>query len=417
MKVLLRQLGWNTLAAAPLAPTFGGKLSAIKRGTNADVLLTGATGLVGGAVLARLLERDPTVTVHCLIRANDAPTLEQRRLDVLRRTGSEHHGARVYAVAGDVCAPGLGLADPARLAARIHTIVHTAASTRFNLPLDEARDANVRPVEELVDFAMQCEREGGFGHIHHVSTAFVAGSGSGVLSEPPLDPVGPFHNSYEQTKWEAEQVLRAAAVPMVISRPSIIVGDSRTGATPHFRVIYEPMKWVYFKSRTEGSEHAAGGSSGMTDVLPCRPNVRLDVVPVDFVADGIVEMLFKRETIGGVFHLGAGPKHAITIDEAIDLVLETGNAILARRNQPPVPRPTIITPEMVEAEPALKELFDLGEQVMSLYLPYALEEQLFDSSATAAVLNHDDFMPPEPRDYFPTLIEYAAAHNFGRPVR
>ena len=392
-------------------------MSAIERGTNADVLLTGATGLVGGAVLARLLERDPTVTVHCLIRANDARTLEQRRLEVLRRIGSEHHASRVQAVAGDVAVPGLGLTDARSLAGRIHTIVHTAASTRFNLPLDEARDANVRPVEALVDFAMQCDREGSFGHLHHVSTAFVAGSGSGVLSEPPLEPVGPFHNSYEQTKWEAEQVLRGTSLPTVISRPSIIVGDSRTGATPHFRVIYEPMKWVYVRSLRERSDDMNGNPSRNTDILPCRPDVRLDVVPVDFVANGIVEMLFRHEAVGGVFHLGAGPKHAITIDEMIDLSLETANAILARRNRPPVPRPTIITPEMADADPALKELFELGEQVLSLYLPYGLEEQLFDSSATATVLNRDDFMCPEPRDYFPTLIEYAVAQNFGRSRR
>ena len=378
------------------------------------VLLTGATGLVGGALLPRLLAVDPAVTVWCLLRAADATVLEQRRARLLVDAGvtPEDHD-RVLAVAGDVGAPALGIAYPDALAAQIDTIVHTAASTRFDLSLDAARRINVGSVENIIEFARLAQQHGKFDRVHHVSTAYVAGDHAGVIGSPPTEPLGPFRNTYEQSKWEAEEVLRAAgdSVPFTISRPSIIVGDSVTGATPHFRVLYEPMKWVYFSNHSDG-----GAPSKLTDVLPVRPAIRLDVVPVDFVADTIVALLSCDDAIGEVFHITAGPDHALTIDETVDMVLAATNDYLAEVGRPPMARPRLVSPEMLEADPELRETFELAESVMSLYMPYGLREQTFNADATLEVLGDTQRECPHPRDYYAKIVRYATEANYGRPT-
>jgi thioester reductase-like protein len=248
-----------------------------------------------------------------------------------------------------------------------------------------------------------------------VSTAYVAGDAAGVVTEPPREPHGPFRNTNEQSKWEAEQVVHRASdvVPTTISRPSIIVGDSRTGATPHFRVLYEPMKWIYFNSRGDG----ASFTNKRADVLPCRPDVRLDAVPVDHVADHLVALTFADATAVGVFHVSAGPAHALTIEQTVDVMLEAGNRMLEARGRPPVPRPTIVSPEMLDGSSELRELFALGEELMSAYMPYGLREQLFDPAGTDDALGGALAECPDPRTYYPVLVEYATANDYGRQAR
>jgi thioester reductase-like protein len=380
------------------------------------VLLTGATGLVGQAVLPRLLAHDPDIVVFCVIRAPDAATLDARRADLLARSGVGADDAhRVVGVAGDVERDDLGIAAADDVAAQVDVVVHAAANTRFGLPIDEARNVNTAAARRVAEFALAADAAGGCRRLHHISTAYVAGDAEGVVAVPPLDPIGGFRNTYEQTKWEAEQEIRAVAdrIPVTITRPSIVVGDSRTGATPHFRVLYEPMKWVYFHSRSDG----ASFSDKRGNVLPCRPDVRLDVVPVDYVADAVVALTQSDGAIGGTHHVSAGPERALTIAETVDIVLDTGNRLLEARGEPPVERPTLVSPDMLAENAELRELFALGEDLMAAYLPYGLREQLFDPAATLDVLGDALGPCPDPREYYPVIVEYASAHNFGRSRR
>jgi hypothetical protein len=152
-------------------------------------------------------------------------------------------------------------------------------------------------------------------------------------------------------------------------------------------------------------------------VLPCRPDVRLDVVPVDYVADAIVALTSSARALGGTFHLSAGPARSLTIEETVDIVLEAGNRLLVRRGEPAVERPTLVSPEMLAENEELREIFALGEELMASYLPYALREQLFDPASTLEALESALGPCPDPRGYYPTLIEFASAHNFGRTRR
>jgi len=360
------------------------------------ILLTGATGFLGGELLPRLLGAAPAATVVCLVRARDAAELERRAQALLADVPlAARDAARVRVLAGDVRAPDLGLgAARAALAREVRAVVHAAASTRFDLELAEARRSNVAGTANVLAFA----RLAG-AHLHHVSTAYVVGDRCGVFgAEPAGGARPPFHNSYEESKWEAEALLSDAArdLHITVYRPSIIVGDSRSGRTRHFRVLYDPFKWVIY---------------GKTSLLPCRPEVRVDVVPVDFVCDALVALGARPDAPGATWVLSAGPERALAIGEILALAEPIVNGWLAARGQPVIAVPRIVSPDA--ATPELADLFALGAAVMRTHVPYMLRELLFEPGASERALAGAGLRCPPLRSYLRVLLEFALERRFG----
>ena len=264
------------------------------------VLLTGATGFVGGEILDRLLEQHEG-TVYALVRAENDETAAARL---------KPH-ARLRVLAGDIEEPGLGL-DPAaadELCTELTTVIHCAASVSFGMELAAQRRINVDGTRHVVELAERCER---LERLTYISTAYVSGEPRGVFREDQLDVGQSFRNPYERSKFEAERMIRerAAGLPLQILRPSIVVGDSRTGRTSAFNVLYGPLKAF---------------ARGRIPAIPARRSSPVDIVPVDYVADRVVELAMGGPD--GTFHLVAG-RNATTVDRLLDLDLD-----------PPRPRP------------------------------------------------------------------------------
>jgi thioester reductase-like protein len=363
-----------------------------------DILLTGATGLVGGELLPRFLAAWPEATVYCLIRARDAEHLEQRRVELLERMGLPGGCDRVVAVAGDVSQPGLGIADP-DLPLRIAHLFHAAAGTRLDGSLDAAREINLLGTQHALDFARRAKSAGALQCLHYVSTAFVTGDLPGTLVESASDEPGSFRNPYERSKWEADRLIgdAAAELPAICYRPSIIVGDSRTGRTVHFRVLYDPIKWILH---------------GKIEILPCDPAVRVDVVPVDYVCDAIVALARLPEARGRTLNITAGPANAANIEQLLDIVAVAVIDYETERGLELSTKPRIVSPND-EASKNLGRMFELSANVMRTHLPYMLSEQLFDPAAAEALLGPDGPKCPHLADYMATLIVYGLDHNFG----
>ena len=234
------------------------------------VLLTGATGHVGTALLP-LLTADPDVTVFALVRAKDEAHLAERAARLV-----EVGGPRIVALRGDVTAPDLGLStrDQERVAAEVTALIHSAASVRFDMPEDKAATENIASTEGMLALARRLADRGRLTRLDHVSTAYVAGTRLGRVLENECDEGQDFRNSYEWSKCQAEKKVRAAVaegLPVAVHRPSIVVGDSRTGKTEAFNVLYWPLM-LYAR--------------GWWRIFPGRPDTLVDVVPVDFVEIG-----------------------------------------------------------------------------------------------------------------------------------
>jgi 2-alkyl-3-oxoalkanoate reductase len=240
------------------------------------ILVTGAAGLIGGEVCARLAQAGHRVSA--LVRSNP---------NVLANDGTPAAVAEV--LAGDLAREGMGLEPEVleRLAGEIDLVLHCAALTRFDLKEGAYRATNIDGTARALDLA----RRAGAGFLH-VSTAYVCGGRSGSIGEDDALPSGGFTNGYEASKAAAEALVRASGVPFIIARPSIVVGDSRTGAIRQFDTIYAAFKLI---------------AEGRVRHMPVSQGATLDFVPLDHVAAGIAALVERFEAAqGGAYHLVSG---------------------------------------------------------------------------------------------------------------
>jgi thioester reductase-like protein len=349
------------------------------------VFLTGATGFLGMEVMARLLERGDR-DVIALVRAADDVAAQERLQGILAKLWADPspYRARARAVAGDVTAPGLGM-DPgtrSHVAEEVSAVMHCAASISFDLPLDEARAINVEGTREIIGFAREAKNSGRLDRFIHVSTAYVAGITKGTFRERQLDAGQEFRNTYEQTKWEAEHVINDASdLDPEIARPSIVMGESESGWTPAFNVLYWPIRAF---------------SRGLFAEVPARPEALVDVVPVDYVADALV-FLLEDSSASGVVNLVSG-RNACTVD---DLVGMTSAAF--GKERPPVVAPGSTGTGSTHAD-----------DQAAVYFPYFDMDMVFDDSRARALLGPAGIRCPHLTDYFPHLIEYAQRTRWGK---
>lgn len=364
------------------------------------LLLTGATGFVGMAVLARILERtDRHVVV--LVRAASQSAADAR-LEALMSSLFAHpdrHTGRVTAVCGDLTAPGLGLGGMTRewIAEHVGEIIHGAASVAFNLALPESRSINVEGTRRVLDLARECAARGaGLRRMTYVSTAYVAGERHGYAHETELDVAQGFRNAYEQSKQEAERLVcgERARLPLTVVRPSIIVGERGTGWTSSFNVMYGPLRAV---------------AAGAFPVLPGRGDGVLDIVTVDYVADTILALAGSPAAEGGTFHVVAG-EQATTLREVTDLAARRF-ARRAPRLIPPWLYGSVLHPVMLRtANPAMRRRMKRNEA----YFPYLSLDLRFDDCSARELLEPLGIRATPISECFDTLMDFAEAAHWGR---
>ncbi len=343
------------------------------------VLLTGSTGFLGLEVLSRLVEKQGR-DVIVLIRARDQREANARLNTSIRRLYDvvPEGYDRVRAIPGDLNADGLGLsaADRGHILAGTETVVHCAASIRFDLPFEEAVRTNVAGTDKVLDLAEEIERSGNLEQVVHVSTAYVSGSHEGPYHERDLDLGQRFRNTYEQSKFLTEKRIGARALPLVIVRPSIVVGESTSGWTSAFNVVYWPLQAF---------------ARGMIRDLPADPSGIADIVPVDYVAEAIA-CLAAGAGLSGTIHLVAG-EEASTVGELIGL------ASVALGKPPP---------ELVAAQTSTE-----GEEGR-VFIPYFDVKARFADARAREYLTPRGYTAPALSSYFTTIMDYARRSRWGK---
>ncbi|MET0578595.1 MAG: SDR family oxidoreductase [Ilumatobacteraceae bacterium] len=228
------------------------------------VLLTGATGVVGDAVLPQLSD------VVCLVHRRP-----------IERAGVE-------SVVGDLGSPHLGFdaATYADLARRVDVVVHCAAVTDFNRRDGSLEATNVGGTERVAAFA-----EDAGAHLVHLSTAYLHAVSCGERGHTAV--------RYAASKRAAEEIVRGADVPHTILRPSIVIGDSVTGYIKAFQGLHLV---------------AAAVLDGLVPVAPFDPAWPLDFVPSDVLADVVATVVERR--VDGEFWITAG-EHALPLGAAM----------------------------------------------------------------------------------------------------
>jgi thioester reductase-like protein len=348
-------------------------------------------------VLARRLERtDHGVTA--LVRARDDEDARRRVDDVLANLfglSARRYRGRVEALAADLTAPRLGLtaACERRLAERVTTIIHSAANVSFTQPLCEARATNVQGTQRMLDFAELAAASGGLDRYAHISTAYVAGTHEGRFSEQDLDLGQGFNNAYEQSKYEAEILVRErSSVPYTVLRPSIVVGDRRSGWTSAFNVLYWPLRAF---------------ERGLFTAVPADPTAPCDVVSVDYVADAIHALCEAPGGIGETYHLSAG-RNASTVAEIAGLASR-----YFRRPLPHILSPAEFAARLETADGTRRAAMQAG----IAYFPYFSTRAQFDESRARAQLGPEGPAAAPLREYMERLLDFATRSRWGkRPI-
>jgi nucleoside-diphosphate-sugar epimerase len=261
--------------------------------TRRTVLLTGASGVVGRALLQRLRDFDIVCLVH----------------------RSPVSGPNVSTVSGDIAKPMFGLAERAYadLAARVDAVIHCAAVTEFNRTDGSLEATNIAGTEHVAAFAAAADAV-----LYHVSTAFVDTTADGERGRAAV--------GYASSKSAAEKVVRSSGVPHVIFRPSVVIGDSDTGEIAAFQGLHQV---------------AAGLFAGIVPMIAFDPSWPIDFVPADIVADAIA-CVVENQVSEGEFWISAGDA-ALSLDEGFAVAVEFGRSLGVS-----IDMPRFVPPEMFD---------------------------------------------------------------------
>jgi nucleoside-diphosphate-sugar epimerase len=356
------------------------------------LLLTGATGLIGGDVLLRLLRADRSLRADVLVRDS------ARWTGLVRRLGPLYE--RVTPVRADLADEALGLrtAERRRLCAETTLIIHCAADTRFSRPLPEARRHNRDGTRRVLELAAEC---GGLQRLVHVSTAFVAGRATGTIPERELTPDG-WVNAYEQSKHEAERLVRAAHLPWVIVRPSTVVCDGGDGGIRQINAVHRALDLC---------------RAGLAAMVPGRVDTPVDLVTTDYVSGGIARLARAEGVDGRTYHLCAGAG-ALPLGELLDraLVHWARDARWARRG---VARPALASLETYRSfELAIEETGDARLRAITRSLTHfvpqlALSKRFVTDAADAAL----GYAAPAVASYWTAVLERLEVNRRTRAAR
>ena len=256
-------------------------------GSGNHAFVTGGTGLVGRALVERLLRRGVNVTL--MLRRN----AEERRREAIDRMLAMAGGANgsLTLVSGDLAEPDMGLSaaglDALEEAGHCFNV---AAMYDITAEPEAIETVNVDGTKHL----LSAMRRAGFdGRLHHVSSIAVAGNYADTFTESMFEEGQGFPHAYHRSKFESEKLVRESGFDHRIYRPSGVVGDSKTGAI-------DKIDGIYFGFRAF-QKLAYALPRWVRLPLP-RIRGAFNVVPVDYVADAIVHIAFCP-TEARVFHL------------------------------------------------------------------------------------------------------------------
>ena len=384
------------------------------------IFLTGSTGFLGRHLLRRLMELRPDSEFRLLVRADDTESGRVRVLDALGDacTGQLPVDAerRIHPVCGDLKAEyfGLGSRQFKELAASTQSVFHSAATTTLDLEFETAWSVNVEGTRQVANLALLANEAGQAAHLHHISTAYVAGDTDGIVGTNEDLKSRKFRNSYEKTKAEAEALVRSmqSDIPTTIYRPSIIVGDSLTGRTSAFNVMYLPAKLLI---------------KGVCKALPAFPHTPFDVVPVDYVSNAIAHLSAQPGAIGQCYHVNAGVGRESSPLEVVEALLGAIDRYKQRKPKHLSATP-LICPDLINkafspisaAASSMRQLEKLVTERIGVFkqlrplIPYMLRNPQFDNSATQQAL--DGLLAPAPlfTSYADAVFRYCFETNWGR---
>lgn len=364
------------------------------------IFLTGCTGYIGAHATANLLANS-SAQLNLLVRACDAQEANARlwrslQLHLEFAPFEEHLRSRIRVFRGDITEPRFGLDEAGyrELVRSTDSVIHCAAS--LNRKSEKScLNVNLRGTLEVIQLAMRARDDHGLRRFSHVSTVAVAGQRSNevVQEDSSIDWSRSDYDPYARTKKFCEHMVRQLLpdVQRTIFRPSIVLGDSRRPETNQFEMV---RAFVFL--------------AGLP-ALPFQPGARLDIVPVDFVADSISTIHMKDNPAHDIYHLssGVGSETFVQLTDALSK---------AQGKRGPVFAPSLEGPSEKVVHALAGRAGKIGglATLLKVFLPYLVWNTVFDNRRVVAEMGRK---PAPFSQYCYPLLRYARANNFSYNYR
>lgn len=347
------------------------------------IFITGFPGFIAGRLVERLAADG--VRFYLLVQPAFVKAAMRSVERIANSSGIELENFAI--VEGDITGPDLGIAaeDLATIREEVTDVFHLAAVYDLAVAKDLADAVNVRGTVNVNDFVRSLPN---LRRYNYISTCYVAGKRTGHILESELEHDAGFRNHYEETKYLAELSVEKlkSEIPLTIFRPSVVVGDSTTGETAKYDGIYYLINYL------------RKAPSLLRFLNVGNKQVRLNLVPVDFVVDGIAALSTDESASGKTIAL-ADPYPLATSDlfDAISRELCGKGSVFAL--------PSGLTQKMLMLpfSPPLSGLPHSG-------VPYFFLPQTYDTEIASALLAKYKIECPSFIEYLPRLLDFVERH-------
>jgi thioester reductase-like protein len=359
------------------------------------ILLTGSTGYIGAHIASNLL-REHSDPLNVLVRARDEQEARARlwrslQLHLDFPEFAELLRSRINIFLGDLTDSHFGLEgdDYKRLVRTTDSVIHCAASLNRRSE-KSCLNVNLRGTLEVIQLALRARDDHGLRRFSHVSTVAVAGQRSNevVEEDTAIDWTRSDYDPYARTKKFCEHMIRELLpdVPRTIFRPSIVLGDSRRPETNQFDMV---RAFVFL--------------AGLP-ALPFRAADRIDIVPVNFVAEAVATLHEKEKPEHEIYHLSSGTSSETFVQLTDALAKSQG-----KRGPVFVPGLERPTSKMVNALAGRAGKIGGLATLLKVFLPYLVWNTVFDNTRVVTELGR---RPAPFSEYCFSLLQFSRENNF-----
>lgn len=351
---------------------------------NETIFLTGFPGFIAARLVKRLAQDGARFLL--LVQPEFKRRAEEEVSRIALETGTTTNNFRI--IEGDITRADLGLCSADLDIARNETTIlfHLAALYDLAVKAELARLVNVEGTRNINEFASNGLSK--LRRYHYISTCYVAGLRKGAILETELQHDAGFRNHYEESKYLAEIEVEKmkSRLPITILRPSVVCGDSQTGETAKYDGIYYLIHYLRMQPRLLSLFNI-----GNTDV-------RLNLVPVDFVVEAMAALAIDENAIGATVQL-ADPA-PLTTKQLFDKIAET---IAGHSSRVTIPASLVFRSLMFPFSPGITGLPRSA-------VPYFFLEQTYDSTSARELLKPHGISCPSFPTYVDKLVSFVANH-------
>jgi len=350
---------------------------------NETIFLTGFPGFIAERLVERLARRD---TQFFLLVQKDFIEKAMRDIEeIARRINMPVENFAI--VEGDITRANLEISeeDLEIILRETTDVYHLAAIYDLAVKKEIAYQVNVEGTRNVNEFVRKLPR---LRRYNYVSTCYVAGKRTGEITETELEHDAGFRNFYEETKYLAEVEVEKlkGELPVTIFRPAVVVGDSETGETAKYDGIYSLIH--YLRKAPNLLRFVNVGNSA----------VKLNLVPVDFVVEGIAALATDENAVGKTLAL-ADP-NPLTTEQLFDAISE---AMTSKKSVLKPPSLLIEKSLMLPFSPAIS-----GLPFPSV--PYFFVPQTYDTRVADELLAAHNIKCPGFTSYIGNLLTFVEEH-------